>query len=95
MRLALVMTAILGGVLCLVTVLLIGRHLPSELGLGQQGTTGVLLTGLVIATAVSTILDAAALVATRATPALAVKNLSAASSSSWSWSCWPGSARPG
>jgi len=74
MRLALAVTAVLGGVVCLVTVLLIGPHLPSELGLGQRGTTGVLLTGIVIATAISTILDAA-LVATRATPALAIKNL--------------------
>jgi O-antigen/teichoic acid export membrane protein len=74
MRLALGVTVLLGGVLCLATVLLIGPHLPGELGLGQRGTTGVLLTGIVIATAISTILDAA-LVATRATPALALKNL--------------------
>jgi len=73
-RLALAVTAVLGGVLCLVTVLLVGPHLPGELGLGQRGATGVLLTGVVIATAISTILDAA-LVATRATPALAIKNL--------------------
>ncbi len=72
--LALAVTAVLGGVLCLVTVLLIGPHLPGELGLGQRSATGVLLTGIVIATAISTILDAA-LVATRATPALAIKNL--------------------
>ncbi len=74
MRLALGVTVVLGGVLCLATILLIGPHLPDELGLGQRGTTGVLLTGIVIATAISTILDAA-LVATRATPALALKNL--------------------
>ena len=74
MWLALAVTAVLGGVLCFVTVLLIGPHLPSELSLGQRGTTGVLLIGIVIATAISTILDAA-LVATRATPALAIKNL--------------------
>lgn len=73
-RLALAATAVLGGVLCLVTVPLVGPHLPGELGLGQRGATGVLLTGVVIATAISTILDAA-LVATRATPALAIKNL--------------------
>jgi O-antigen/teichoic acid export membrane protein len=72
--LALAVSALLGGVLCLVTVLLVGPHLPGELGLGQRGTMGVLLTGIVIATAISTILDAA-LIATRATPALAVKNL--------------------
>jgi len=74
MRLALAVTAVLGGILCLVTVLLIGPHLPGELGLSQRGPTGLLLTGIVIATAISTILDAA-LVATRATPALAIKNL--------------------
>ena len=74
MRLALAVTAVLGGVLCLVTVLLIGPHLPGELGLGQRGLAALLLTGIVIATAISTILDAA-LVATRATPTLAIKNL--------------------
>ena len=42
-RLALAVTAVLGVVLCLVTVLLVGRHLPGELG--QRGATGVLLTG--------------------------------------------------
>jgi O-antigen/teichoic acid export membrane protein len=73
-RLALAVSAVLGGVLCLVTVLLVGPHLPGELGLGQRGTMGVLLTGIVIATAISTILDAA-LIAIRATPALAMKNL--------------------
>jgi hypothetical protein len=41
---------------------------------GPSGPTALLLTGIVIATAISTILDAA-LVATRAPPALAIKDL--------------------
>ena len=74
MRVALTVTAVLGGLLCIATILLIGPHLPAQLSLGHRGATGLLLTGIVIATAISTILDAA-LVATRATPALAIKNL--------------------
>ncbi len=74
MRVALTVTAAIGGLLCLATVLLIGPHLPAQLSLGHRGPTALLLTGIVIATAISTILDAA-LVATRATPALAIKNL--------------------
>jgi len=74
MRVALTVAAVIGGLLCLATILLIGPHLPAQLSLGQRGPTALLLTGIVIATAVSTILDAA-LVATRATPALAIKNL--------------------
>lgn len=74
MRVALTVAAVLGGLLCLATVLLIGPHLPAQLNLGQRGPTALLLTGIVIATAISTILDAA-LIATRATPALAIKNV--------------------
>ena len=74
MRVALTVVTVLGGVLCLVTILLIGPHLPSQLSLGRRGPAALLLTGIVISTAISTILDAA-LVATRATPALALKNL--------------------
>jgi O-antigen/teichoic acid export membrane protein len=74
MRVAMTVTVVIGGLLCLATVLLIGPHLPAQLSLGQRGPAALLVTGIVIATAVSTILDAA-LVATRATPALAIKNL--------------------
>ena len=42
MRVAMTVTAVIGGLLCLATVLLIGPHLPAQLSLGQRGPAALL-----------------------------------------------------
>lgn len=60
--------------LCLVTVLLLGPHLPSALDLQQRGRMVLLVTALVVFTAVSGVLDAG-LIATRSSQAVLMKNV--------------------
>ena len=66
--------ATVGAALCLLTILVIGPHIPASLHLQQHGGTVILLTALVVFTAVSAILDAA-LIAIRATYAVLITNL--------------------
>ena len=66
--------ATVGAALCLLTIFVIGPHIPASLHLRQHGGTVALLTALVVFTAVSGILDAA-LIAIRATYAVLVTNL--------------------
>jgi O-antigen/teichoic acid export membrane protein len=66
--------ATVGTGLCLVTVLLLGPHLPPALDLEQRGRMVLLVTALVVFTAVSNILDAA-LIATRSSHAILIKNV--------------------
>ena len=66
--------ATVGTGLCLVAVLMLGPHLPRVLDLEQRGKTVLLVTALVVFTAVSGILDAG-LVATRASHAVLIKNV--------------------
>lgn len=61
--------AVVGGVLCLLTVIILGPHLPAALHLREHGGVALLVTGLVIITAVSTAVNAG-LVAVRATQAV-------------------------
>ena len=68
--------ATVGTGLCLVTVLVLGPHLPPALDLEQRGRTLLLVTVLVVFTAVSGILDAG-LVATRSSHAVLIKNVAA------------------
>jgi O-antigen/teichoic acid export membrane protein len=60
--------------LCLLTVLLLGPHLPPALDLQQRGRMVLLVTALVVFTAVSGILDAG-LIATRSSQAVLMKNV--------------------
>lgn len=66
--------ATVGTTLCLVTVLVLGRHLPPALHLQQRGAMTLLVTALVAVTAVSGTLDAG-LVATRSSHVVLIKNL--------------------
>ena len=63
-----------GTVLCLITVLLLGPHLPPAVHLRQHGRTTLLVIALVVFTAVGATLDAG-LIATRSTHAVLLKNL--------------------
>jgi O-antigen/teichoic acid export membrane protein len=63
-----------GTMLCLVTVLLLGPHLPRALHLQQRGSMMLLVTALVAFTAVSGTLDAG-LIAMRSSHVVLVKNL--------------------
>lgn len=66
--------ATVGTTVCLVIVLALGPHLPPSLDLQQRGPMAVLVTSLVIFTAISTILDVG-LVATRSSHDVLIKNL--------------------
>jgi O-antigen/teichoic acid export membrane protein len=66
--------ATVGTALCLLTILVISPHIPASLHLQQHGGTIVLITGLVVFTAVSGLFDAA-LIAIRASHAVLVTNL--------------------
>lgn len=70
---AVVVIASAGSALCLFVVLLLGHYLPSELDLRQRGGMALLLTALVVVTAVGTVFSAG-LVATRASHALVITN---------------------
>ena len=63
-----------GAVLCLVTVLVIGPHLPADLGIRQHGSMALLVTALVVVSAVGTIINAG-LIATRASHLLLIANV--------------------
>ena len=63
-----------GTVLCLITVLVLGPHLPPALHLQQHGRTTLLVVALVVFTAVGATLDAG-LIATRSSHAVLIKNL--------------------
>jgi O-antigen/teichoic acid export membrane protein len=66
--------ATVGTTLCFAIVLALGPHLPPSLDLQQRGGMVLLVTALVIFTAVSTILDVG-LVATRSSQGVLIKNL--------------------
>src|SRR5947207_2427779 len=66
--------ATIGTTLCLVIVLALGPHLPPSLDLQQRGGMAIVVTSLVIFTAVSTILDVG-LVATRSSHGVLIKSL--------------------
>lgn len=66
--------ATVGTALCLVSVIILGPHLPPALHLQQRGRMMLLVTGLVTVTAVSGTLDAG-LVATRSSHVVLIKNL--------------------
>jgi O-antigen/teichoic acid export membrane protein/glycosyltransferase involved in cell wall biosynthesis len=66
--------ATVGTVLCLGTVLLLGPHLPKSLHVGQHGGMVVLVTILVVVTAVSSVIDAG-LIAIRYSSLVLIKNL--------------------
>lgn len=63
-----------GTILCLVTVLFLGPHLPAALHIQQRGRMVLLVTVLVVFTAVGSTMDAG-LIATRSTRILLIKNL--------------------
>jgi O-antigen/teichoic acid export membrane protein len=71
-----VMTVIVtvGALVCLLTVLTLGPHLPASLGLRQRGSMVLLVTVLVVFTAISGIVGAG-LVAMRATHAVLITDL--------------------
>jgi O-antigen/teichoic acid export membrane protein len=71
---AIMVIATVGTLLCLVTVLFLGPHLPSALHIQQRGGMALLVTVIVVFTAVGSALDAG-LVATRQTRFLLIKNL--------------------
>jgi O-antigen/teichoic acid export membrane protein len=71
---AIAVIATVGTTLCLTTVVTLGPHLPSELGLQQRNGMVLLVTILVVVSAVSTALDAG-LIASRASNALLTKNV--------------------
>jgi O-antigen/teichoic acid export membrane protein len=71
---AVTMITTAGTMLCLVTILFLGPHLPSALHIQQRGGTAFLVTVLVVFTAVGGTLDAG-LVATRSTRVLLIKNI--------------------
>jgi len=66
--------ATMGTTLCLVTVVVLGPHLPAALGLQQRKGMVLLVTVLVVVSAVSTVLDAG-LIAFRASNAVLIKNV--------------------
>ena len=66
--------ATVGTILCLVTVLFLGPHLPAALHIQQRGIMVLLVTVLVVFTAVGSTMDAG-LIATRSTRILLIKNL--------------------
>jgi O-antigen/teichoic acid export membrane protein len=66
--------ATVGTIFCIITVLVFGPHLPSVLHLQQRGTTALLITTLVVFTAISGVLDAG-LVAIRASYAVLITNM--------------------
>jgi O-antigen/teichoic acid export membrane protein/glycosyltransferase involved in cell wall biosynthesis len=66
--------ATVGTVVCLGTVLLLGPHLPKSLHVGQHGGMVVLVTILVVVTAVSSVIDAG-LIAIRYSSLVLLKNL--------------------
>ena len=70
---ALAVIASVGAVLCLFTILVLGPHLPPEFELRQRGSMALLLTALVVVSAVGTVLNFG-LIATRATRALLIAN---------------------
>jgi O-antigen/teichoic acid export membrane protein len=72
---AIMVIATVGTMLCLVTILFLGPHLPSSLHIQQRGSMALLVTVIVVFTAVGSALDAG-LVATRQTRFLLIKNLS-------------------
>ncbi len=71
---AVAIIATVGTVLCLATILFFGPHLPPALHIQQRGSIAFLLTVLVVFTAAGTTFDAA-LVATRASRVVLIKNL--------------------
>ena len=62
-----------GAALCLLAILLLGPHLPSELHLRQRGSMVVLLTALVVVSAIGTVFSAG-LVAIRASHSVVIAN---------------------
>jgi O-antigen/teichoic acid export membrane protein len=66
--------ATVGALVCLLTVLTLGPHLPASLGLRQHGTRLLLVTALVVFTAISGIVGAG-LVAMRASHAVLITDL--------------------
>jgi O-antigen/teichoic acid export membrane protein len=71
---AIIVIATVGTLLCLATVLFLGPHLPETLHIEQRGGMALLMTVIVVFTAVGSALDAG-LVATRQTRFLLLKNL--------------------
>lgn len=71
---AIMVITTVGTTLCLATVIFLGPHLPSALHIQQRGEMVLLVTILVVFTAVAGTLDAG-LVATRSTRVLLIKNL--------------------
>jgi O-antigen/teichoic acid export membrane protein len=63
-----------GTVLCLIAVVVLGPHLPPSLHLQQRGGMVLLITALVVFTAIGTTLDAG-LIATRSSHVVLAKNL--------------------
>ena len=63
-----------GAVLCLITLLVIGPHLPAELGIRQHGSIALLVTALVVVSAVGSVINAG-LIATRASHLLLIANV--------------------
>lgn len=66
--------ATVGTTSCLVVVLALGPHLPAALHLQQRGAVVLLVTGLVVLTAISGTIDAG-LVATRSSHVVLIRNL--------------------
>lgn len=66
--------ALVGGVMCLLTVIILGPHFPASLHLRQRGGVVFLVTALVIISAVSAVLNAG-LVAARATHVVLLKTV--------------------
>jgi O-antigen/teichoic acid export membrane protein len=71
---AITVIATVGTTLCFATVLFLGPHLPPALHIQQRGGMALLVTVLVVFTAVGTTLDAG-LVATRSSHIVLIKNL--------------------
>ena len=63
-----------GTLVCLAAVIVLGPHLPASLHVGQRGSMVVLITVLVVVTAVSSVIDAG-LIAIRYSSLVLVKNL--------------------
>lgn len=74
MTLAVTAISTVGAVLCFCTVLVAGPHLPSELNLRQHGPMLLIVTVLVVFTAVGSTLDSG-LIAIRSTSSLFYKNV--------------------
>ena len=66
--------ATVGTLVCLAAVIVLGPHLPASLHVGQRGSMVVLITVLVVVTAVSSVIDAG-LIAIRYSSLVLVKNL--------------------